>query len=77
MYTACRRSPALRPVYRSISLPWAMMSLVTESGVARGPVLMPSPASCSRTFIMSMGWMHVVAVMPARPPLMKGRAARV
>lgn len=26
---------------------------------------------------MSMGWMTVVAVMPPRPPLMKGRAARI
>ena len=42
-----------------------------------GPVRIPSPASWRRTLIMSMGWMTVVAVMPARPPLMKGRAARM
>jgi hypothetical protein len=46
-------------------------------GVDLGPVLTPSPASCKRTFIMSTGWMTVVAVMPARPPLTKGRAARI
>lgn len=36
----------------------------------------PSPESWRRTFIMSMGWMAVVAVMPARPPLRKGRRRR-
>lgn len=27
----------------------------------------PWPASCKRTFIISMGWITVVADMPARP----------
>ena len=54
-----------------------MISLVTDRGVGFGPVLAPSPASCNRTFIMSMGWMTVVATMPATPPLMKGRAPRM
>ncbi len=44
-------------------------------GVGFGPVLAPSPASWRRTLIMSMGWMTVVATMPAVPPFMNGRAA--
>ena len=57
--------------------PLAKISLVTLSGVGLGPVLMPSPASCNRTFIMSMGWMQVVANIPDRPPLTKGSSSRV
>lgn len=77
MYTACRSIPADRPVYRSVILPLAMMSLVTAMGEGLGPVFPPSPASCIRTLTMSIGWMKVVATMPLMPPLTKGRAARV
>ena len=52
------------------------MFRVTDSGVGRGPVLTPSPASWIRTLIMSTGWMTAVAVMPARPPLTNGKIAR-
>ena len=52
------------------------MSRVTESGVGRGPVFAPSPASWIRTLIMSTGWTTVVAVMPASPPLTNGSTAR-
>jgi hypothetical protein len=51
--------------------------LNTVTGVGLGPVFTPSPASCRRTLTMSTGWITVVAVMPARPPLMKGSAARM
>ena len=63
-------------MYRSRTLPDAIMLRVMARGEGLGPDFTPSPASCKRTFIMSMGWMAVVATMPARPPLMKGRAAR-
>lgn len=43
-------------------------------GVGLGPVLAPSPASWRRTLIISMGWMTVVATIPATPPFMNGRA---
>lgn len=53
------------------------MSRVTLKADGRGPPAVPSPASWSRTLIMSTGWTHVVATIPARPPFMKGSAARM
>lgn len=52
------------------------MERVMESGEGLGPVRAPSPASWRRTFIMSMGWITVVATIPAVPPFIKGSAAR-
>jgi len=58
-----------------------MICLVMASGLAltfpATAAPEPSPASWIRTLIMSMGWMMVVAAMPERPPLMKGRKVLV
>ena len=53
-----------------------MISRVIWRGEGRGREREPGLESWSRTFIMSIGWMAVVAVMPARPPFMKGRRGR-
>lgn len=63
-------------MYKSNTFPEFIISLAIRNGEGRGPVLAPSPASWRRTLTMSMGCITVVAVMPARPPLMKGMKVR-
>lgn len=77
VYTACRNRPADKPVYKSITLPQVIIVLASEAKVGFGLLLAPLPASCSRTFIMSMGWMIVVATISAEPPFMNGSVARI
>ena len=75
VYTACRKRPADKPVYKSRTLPLATICRATANGLVLGPDAVPSPASWIRTLTMSTGCMTVVATMPLMPPLMKGSAA--